>query len=965
MDEEERQNGLFDRATGRLLETATHSPRVWLSARTPLSRLVSWGRGALSSEAPSRRARAAFLLVSTLLVVLPGDRTALLPGLPLNIQIAGPALVLAGVISLCGKPGRWACVALGTLAVIKLAVVPLVIKHGLVGTYYASANLSGPVEQVRLDRQINFSDDTFPLAFFNQAQFNFTNPPIDRDQLPFSVRWTGQIVGGPIHVTGDHRFFVNGSSIVFEKGWSPHARISLSGASALYPVDYTRGQIAVGDIARWADDAVAVIGALVLLPLLAGVRLGWAGATFLIMAGQGLYQAGFLVGKTPIFAAGQDWLRYEGEARDVLAHGWLMNGGAALFAGQPFYHQAFYSYFVALEHLVTGSGVAGITFGNYLLLAATVVLLMLLTRDLFGMFPGLICLFLGAWFAEKYLVASAGLLMSENLAYPLLAGGFYFFIRSWQRHETGSLLASALLLGLAADTRSTVVLASFGPVVWLLWQRRWQATTLFIAFFAMPLALVVLRNFLVSGQPALLPSYGFFNIRLTHPVPAGVRYTVPAGADADRAAVLAYIRQRPLEFIGQSFAQAARMFGLPPRGGDVLANLGLSALWVLWLGCLIFVRKARASLGALVLNLFVVQQVGAVLLFGLFIEYGVRVATLALLCLLPFAAAALAQLARLAQNPSWLPPLLAVAIPLSSINLPAGPTLVAAAAIGAPNRDIRIVSAQLPAQAAPGQTVALGIHWLVLNTPHAAYMLYYRVIDMAGRLAFAGEAPPWPLGAAANPWDNTQPTATWTTGEQFDGNYHVAIPTGLAPGMYSLQVGLYSRRPNIVLEDGRLSLPLSIGHAQIGPPVTFRSIPRAAERPLAMFGSVELESIHASPTGVTLTWKDRRPMDSDYSVFVHALASDGHVVAQNDSAPASGAWPTSSWVRGDVIVDRHSLPLPPSTALLEVGLYDPRTGQRLQTLTGTSAFREDIAGIWMSPTSSVTRKHQYAAVVVR
>ncbi|MCC6189481.1 MAG: glycosyltransferase family 39 protein, partial [Anaerolineales bacterium] len=91
-----------------------------------------------------------------------------------------------------------------------------------------------------------------------------------------------------------------------------------------------------------------------------------------------------------------------------------------------------------------------------------------------------------------------------------------------------------------------------------------------------------------------------------------------------------------------------------------------------------------------------------------------------------------------------------------------------------------------------------------------------------------------------------------------------------------------------------------------------------------------------SPGGVlylTLQWQTDAPLAVDYTVFTHVLDADGQVLAQSDSQPVSGTRPTSGWAPGETISDRYALLLPtdapPGQYLVQAGLYDWSTGQRL------------------------------------
>ncbi len=85
---------------------------------------------------------------------------------------------------------------------------------------------------------------------------------------------------------------------------------------------------------------------------------------------------------------------------------------------------------------------------------------------------------------------------------------------------------------------------------------------------------------------------------------------------------------------------------------------------------------------------------------------------------------------------------------------------------------------------------------------------------------------------------------------------------------------------------------------------------------------------------LTLYWQALRPMDRDYSVFLHLVDENGIVQAQRDSYPASGALATSDWPMQTIIPDRQAIDIPetapaPARLRLDMGLYDYATGQRL------------------------------------
>jgi hypothetical protein len=75
-------------------------------------------------------------------------------------------------------------------------------------------------------------------------------------------------------------------------------------------------------------------------------------------------------------------------------------------------------------------------------------------------------------------------------------------------------------------------------------------------------------------------------------------------------------------------------------------------------------------------------------------------------------------------------------------------------------------------------------------------------------------------------------------------------------------------------------------------------------------------------------------MERNYSVFVHLLDENDLVLASQDTFPGQGTYPTRLWQAGDAIADVYTIVVPPtaftpSSAQLEVGLYEFDSGKRL------------------------------------
>jgi tetratricopeptide (TPR) repeat protein len=86
---------------------------------------------------------------------------------------------------------------------------------------------------------------------------------------------------------------------------------------------------------------------------------------------------------------------------------------------------------------------------------------------------------------------------------------------------------------------------------------------------------------------------------------------------------------------------------------------------------------------------------------------------------------------------------------------------------------------------------------------------------------------------------------------------------------------------------------------------------------------------------VTLTawWRTLTRMDADYTAFVHLIAPDGRVLAQDDQVLEIDERPTSKWTPGETVRQEYTLDLPEDISsagyVLKVGVYYWATGERL------------------------------------
>jgi len=92
--------------------------------------------------------------------------------------------------------------------------------------------------------------------------------------------------------------------------------------------------------------------------------------------------------------------------------------------------------------------------------------------------------------------------------------------------------------------------------------------------------------------------------------------------------------------------------------------------------------------------------------------------------------------------------------------------------------------------------------------------------------------------------------------------------------------------------------------------------------------SVEKSSVRPGEwLPVTLYWQAIRPLDKNYSVFVHLLGRDNQVIGQANTYPDGGNWPTSMLEAGMVLKDTYFVPVSaeaeaPAVIRLALGIFE-------------------------------------------
>ncbi|MCS7219886.1 MAG: glycosyltransferase family 39 protein [Anaerolineae bacterium] len=232
-----------------------------------------------------------------------------------------------------------------------------------------------------------------------------------------------------------------------------------------------------------------------------------------------------------------------------------------------------------------------------------------------------------------------------------------------------------------------------------------------------------------------------------------------------------------------------------------------------------------------------------------------------------------------------------------------------------------------------GEAVPITLLWQASETPpvqRASLYLQLRAGDEVWRRA------------RGHPIGGSYPPSQWTTGELVREVWEALLPADAPSGLYQLEIvaDTGSQFPVPVLGLGTIELHARQRSFQLPHPAFSQ---RADLGGVARLLGYELPAVAQSgqPITVTLYWQALSEPDQNYTRFTHLLA-DGQIVAQHDGVPGNGAFPTTSWIAGEIMTDTFELILPatlPSGSYhLVIGFYDPLTGQRLTTAEGADTI---------------------------
>jgi hypothetical protein len=229
-------------------------------------------------------------------------------------------------------------------------------------------------------------------------------------------------------------------------------------------------------------------------------------------------------------------------------------------------------------------------------------------------------------------------------------------------------------------------------------------------------------------------------------------------------------------------------------------------------------------------------------------------------------------------------------------------------------------------QVLSGDAISLELFWQAEKAPGADYRVRLRLLGTDGSVALEA---PFPL--------SPYPTSQWRAGDRFRSHYSLPVSPDVVPGRYRLALNLLDGTDNPVWQsDESLTtvevLPRDRSFALPDIPrrldVTFRG-----QIHLLGYGLPSKRAAPGEAIPLTLYFQAEGATDRSYTLFVHVLNPADQLSGQVDLIPGNGTAPTTSWAKGQVVVQDVALPVAPGagtgTYRIAVGFYDAAYGDRL------------------------------------
>ncbi|MGE5262200.1 MAG: glycosyltransferase family 39 protein [Acidobacteriota bacterium] len=223
----------------------------------------------------------------------------------------------------------------------------------------------------------------------------------------------------------------------------------------------------------------------------------------------------------------------------------------------------------------------------------------------------------------------------------------------------------------------------------------------------------------------------------------------------------------------------------------------------------------------------------------------------------------------------------------------------------------------------PGELAGVTLYWRTGSKLATDYGIGVQLQDDRGKIWATTQAPPA---------YGIYPSSHWSSNELVRDPQTFTPRADTPDGSYNILVTLLN------LQNQSTGPGAIIGNIQVKGRPHYFGAPTPSHAQSARFGevanllgydiTVERRSIH-----IALYWKASASTATSYTIFAHVVDPNGQIVGQQDQIPGNGAYPTTSWVKGEYLIDEYDIAFStdsdPNNLQIEIGLYDARTGERL------------------------------------
>ena len=250
-------------------------------------------------------------------------------------------------------------------------------------------------------------------------------------------------------------------------------------------------------------------------------------------------------------------------------------------------------------------------------------------------------------------------------------------------------------------------------------------------------------------------------------------------------------------------------------------------------------------------------------------------------------------------------------------------------------RDLKLIGVALDQVAIPGRDIRVRLDWRLAKFPTSGLKLNIALVNHENVPMISTE--------------QIVPVSHWQDMHVVT-EHTLTIPDSL-PGVLKVFVTVNYQAARLGVQTvGRAVVP-------VGPRPT--DAPQIAQ--LGDSGSALLAptiTVRGDTLNVSLRWRAAGPLDRDYKFFLHVQDRPDNILAQLDSEPQSGNYPTSLWQPGDVIIDElvtlNLSGLPVGRHMLKFGMYGENARLTLRPCQGQPSDSIQLATIVIAEDSAIS-----------